>query len=150
MAVMQQPIEDRRGQRLVTGQDLLPVLDALVGRDRDAAPLVAVAHQAIEEARLLPAHRLEAHLVDDQEARVEVLLSPQTGAAQVRVPPERAQQILQPQELRSKALLDAFTPRATGRCVLPTPGGPWISSVRFSRTHWQVVRVSMRLRSTEG
>ena len=30
----------------------------------------------------------------------------------------------------------ALTPRATARWVLPTPGGPWISRVRFSRIHW--------------
>ena len=44
----------------------------------------------------------------------------------------------------------ALTPRATDRCVFPTPGGPWMSSVSLARTQAQVASVSTRERSTEG
>jgi len=36
------------------------------------------------------------------------------------------------------------------RCVLPTPGGPRISSDCFSRIQPQLASVSIRLRSTDG
>ena len=74
---MQQPIEDRGGQDLVSGQHLGPVLDALVRRDQDAAALVALADEPEEEARLLTTHRFEADLVDDQQRGRDVLLAPQ-------------------------------------------------------------------------
>ena len=44
----------------------------------------------------------------------------------------------------------ALTPRAIDRCVFPTPGGPWMSSVSLARTQAQVASVSTRERSTEG
>ena len=55
-------------------KQLGPVPDALVGGDRMRAAAVAVAHQAEEQAGLLAAHRLEAHLVDDQQGRVMYFL----------------------------------------------------------------------------
>ena len=64
---MQESIEDRSRQHLVAGQDLRPILDALVGRNQDATSLVAMADEAKEETRLLAIHRLESHLVDDHE-----------------------------------------------------------------------------------
>ena len=71
---MEQPVQERRGHHLVAGEHLRPVLHRLVRRDQHAAPLVAVAHQAEEEAGLLPRERLEAHLVDDQQRNLQVLL----------------------------------------------------------------------------
>ncbi|HYC00558.1 MAG TPA: hypothetical protein VEC57_15600 [Candidatus Limnocylindrales bacterium] len=67
MAIVQQPVQDRGGQHLVAGQDLRPLANPLVRRDQDAAALVAVGHQAKEQAGLLARHRIEADLVDDQQ-----------------------------------------------------------------------------------
>ena len=49
-----------------------------------------------------------------------------------------------------KPFSTARTPSATARCDFPTPGGPWIRSVLFSRIHWHVASVSIRLRSSDG
>lgn len=81
VALVQQPVEDRRGQHLVTGQDLRPVADALVHRDQDAAVAVAVADQPEKVARVLPRHRFETHLVDAQQGHVDVPAPPLTDPA---------------------------------------------------------------------
>ena len=44
----------------------------------------------------------------------------------------------------------ARTPSAIAKCVLPTPGGPWIKSVSFSLSQVHVPSVSMRDLSTLG
>ena len=54
------------------------------------------------------------------------------------------------EKVTEKPLSIALAPRATLRCVFPTPGGPCIRSVSFARTQAQVPSVSMWDRSTEG
>ena len=44
MAVMQQPVQDGRGDHRVA-QEFAPLAEALVGREDDAAPLVPGRHQ---------------------------------------------------------------------------------------------------------
>ncbi len=75
MCVVQQVVENRCCQRLITGQQLGPVSDALVGRDQDRTPTVAVTDQSEEQARLFPVHRLEAQFVDIVQQEIEVLMS---------------------------------------------------------------------------
>ena len=50
--VVQEPVEDRRGEDLVVGEDRRPVADVLVRRQHDAAPFVARRDQAEEEIGL--------------------------------------------------------------------------------------------------
>jgi len=64
---MEEAIQESCCHGLVTGEDLGPVLDRLVGGDQGGTALVAVADQAKEEARLRPGERLEADLVDDEQ-----------------------------------------------------------------------------------
>jgi len=42
MALVQQPVQQRRGHHLIPGQHLGPVLDGLVGGDQGGPPLVPV------------------------------------------------------------------------------------------------------------
>ena len=50
---VQQPVQDRGGQHLIPGQKLGPVPHALVGRDQDRAPAVAVGRSSFILGRLL-------------------------------------------------------------------------------------------------
>src|SRR5262249_34982851 len=60
VALVQEPIEDRGRQDLVAGEHLGPVLDALVGRDEDAAAAIAIADEPEEQARLGSSEQFEA------------------------------------------------------------------------------------------
>src|SRR5690606_17991275 len=63
--VVEQPVEDRRGEDLVTGEDLGPVAHGLVAGQDDRAFLVAGAHEAEEEVGLVAVEGPEADLVHD-------------------------------------------------------------------------------------
>jgi len=67
--VVQEPVEDRRRQDLVPGEDLWPVTHVLVRGQHDASALVARRDEAEEQVRLHPVQGPEAHLIDD--CRVE-------------------------------------------------------------------------------
>jgi hypothetical protein len=83
-----------------------------------------VAHQAKEEARFLAAHRLEAHLVDHQEARGEVLLSAQARTGEVSVAFEGDEQILEPGEVHAETLLDGLDAEGYSEMGLAHAGRP--------------------------
>ena len=64
---------------------------------------------------------------------------------------QRRHQLIKAVVQHREALLDRLgCPEPTERCVLPTPGGPWIRTVSALRTHAQVASVSMRERSIAG
>ena len=71
--VVQQAVEDRRGQDLVV-EDLPPVDEALVARHDQARPLVAEDQQPEEETGLLAGERKVRELIEDQDPRVAELL----------------------------------------------------------------------------
>ncbi len=71
--VMQQPIQDGRGQDMVV-EDLAPIQETLVAGDDQAGPLVAPHHQAEEQAGFLAGERQVADLVDDQHFGISQLL----------------------------------------------------------------------------
>jgi hypothetical protein len=81
MGFVQEPAEDSRGGRFVSGEDFAPVADALVGRDQRGVTTVAVCHEAEEQARFLARHPFEPEFGDDQQRGREVLASSQPGRA---------------------------------------------------------------------
>ena len=72
MAVVQEAVEDRRGNDAVSGEDLGPLAEALVRGEHDRAALVAPGDDLEEERRLLCVQGQEADLVDDQQAGARV------------------------------------------------------------------------------
>lgn len=82
VAAVQQPVQDRRGQHFVTGQQLGPVPDPFVGGNQHAATLIAVADQAEEQRGLQAVHRLKAHHIDNQKPGVYIVLPASSGRRQ--------------------------------------------------------------------
>ena len=70
-AVMEQPVQDRRGDDLIS-EELLPVDKALVRGDDGGCLLVSGRDELEEEVRLLGAHGKISGLVHDDQARGEV------------------------------------------------------------------------------
>lgn len=70
--VMEQAVEDRRGQDLIASEDLGPVADMFVGGEQDRAAFVPRGHEAKEEIRFHAVQRAEADLVDDEQATIDV------------------------------------------------------------------------------
>src|SRR2546427_727942 len=66
VAVMQQPIEDRRSEDVIA-EDLAPLTDKLVGGDEKAALLVAASDELEEEMRRSLLEGQIAELVEDEE-----------------------------------------------------------------------------------
>ena len=65
MAVVQQAIEDRRGDHLIT-EHLTPLHDGTVGGEQHAASLVATGDQLEEQVSRVRLHRHVAQLINDQ------------------------------------------------------------------------------------
>src|SRR5690606_32678400 len=122
VAVVKEPVEDRRREDLVARQHLGPVLDPLVGGDQDAAPLVPVADQAKEQARLMPRHRFEPYFVDDEKRGRQVLLPPQARGREVGVPAQCRQQLLESIEDHSEAVLHRLHTERHRQVRLAHPG----------------------------
>lgn len=66
--MVQQPVEDGGSDHGVP-EELLPVREALVGRDDRRASLIAVRHELEEEVSLLADHRDVADFIDDYQVR---------------------------------------------------------------------------------
>jgi hypothetical protein len=62
--VVSQAIEKRRGELLVSAEDLYPFAESEVGRDDDAAPLVALGQQVEEQLPSGAVEGDEAQLVE--------------------------------------------------------------------------------------
>jgi superfamily II DNA or RNA helicase len=75
VAVVQQPIEDRRGDHLIA-KHLAPLHDGAVGGDQHAAALVAAGDQLEEQVRRVRLQRQVAQLINDQQPRLGVLRQP--------------------------------------------------------------------------
>lgn len=123
VAVMEQAIEDGGGQALVAGEQLWPVLDALlVGGDQDRAAAVAVTDQAEEQARLAAAHGLEAHLVDDQQGGAQVLAPVQARGRQFGVALQGGEQLLETAEEHREVALDGGDAEGDAQVRFPHTG----------------------------
>lgn len=122
VAVMQEPVEDGGGQDLVAGEDLRPGLDALVGGDDDRALLVAVGDQAEEQRGILAAHRLEADLVEDQQAVVDVLLATQERGRELGIAAHQRQQLVEAVEDHAEAVFDGLDAEGDGQVGLAHAG----------------------------
>lgn len=85
MHVVQQAVQNGRGQHLVAREDLRPIPHVLVAREDDRALLVPRRDQAEEQVGLVAVQRPEAHLVDDPQTG-SLLLSP-TGRGNGRSDP---------------------------------------------------------------
>src|SRR3954452_23830621 len=147
---VQQPVQDRRRQHLVAGEQLGPVAHALVGGDHDRAATVAVRHQPKEQARLWrvigskPSSSISSSAVDMYLRRFS-RLGGRAASALSAVNSSSTRKYC-----TEKPCSTARIPSPTSRCVLPTPGGPCTSTVSALRTQAQVASVSMRDRSIAG
>jgi hypothetical protein len=85
VAVVEQAVEDRRGEDLVTGQDLRPVLDPLVGRDEDAAPLGSGGSPGVDQLEILHGRSRALRLDNGPELNSEALTEwcKELGRAQI-------------------------------------------------------------------
>ena len=68
VAVVQEPVDERRGHDLVA-EDLAPFLEALVGGEHGRGVFVAAGHELEEEHGAGAGDRQVADLVDDQQRR---------------------------------------------------------------------------------
>jgi hypothetical protein len=124
--LVQQAVEDGGGECLVASEQFGPLAHAFVGGDQDRAAALAVSNQSEEQAGLLAAHRLEAELVDDEQAGGEVLATAQACGRQVRIGLEHDLQLVEAVELRGEAVLDglhAETPTSPCRAPMFSIGG---------------------------
>src|SRR5262249_36433568 len=101
-----------------------PGVDASVGADEQAAAAVAVAHPAEEEAGVLPRHRLEAHLADDQQRDVDVLAPAHAGWGHTGVAAQFVDEFLEPEEGDAEAVLDGLYAEAHSQVRLADAGRP--------------------------
>src|SRR5262245_45953811 len=95
---------------------------ALVRGDEDRAATVAVGHEAKEEARLVPAHGLEADLLDHEERDVHVLALAEPGRMPLGVALECGKEILEPVEGDGEAVLDRSHGGGDGQVRLANAG----------------------------
>jgi hypothetical protein len=63
--VIEQPVEDGRGEHLIVG-DVSLVYEALVRGNDDARPPVAATEEAEEDACFFPVHGQIPHLIEDE------------------------------------------------------------------------------------
>ncbi len=122
MAVMQQTVQDRRGQHFIAGKKLRPVADALVGGYQHAAALIAVADQAKKQRGLQAGHRLKAHLVDDQKPGVHIFLPASSARGQIGVFLQGCQKLLDPVEHHPEAVLHGLDTQRDGQMRFAHPG----------------------------
>src|SRR5688572_21955149 len=81
-----QPIEERRREFLVPGEDLRPLAEGEVARDEHGAPLVACGEEIEEEFAARTIERDEAELVEDEQLdALEPTLQPGQLARVARV-----------------------------------------------------------------
>ena len=121
--MVQQAVEDGGGDHGVA-KDLAPGAQALIAGQDDRAPLVAARDQLKEEIGALAIDGDVADLVDDQQLGLRQDLQPFVEAALGEGFPERGDEPRGGGKQDADAVLAGLQPRATARCVLPTPGGP--------------------------
>ena len=72
--MVKEAIEERRGERRIVIEDLGPVLVGAIGRDDHGAMLVAFADDLEKQIGAMLVDRQIAEFVDDQKARLEILV----------------------------------------------------------------------------
>jgi hypothetical protein len=90
--------------------------------DGERAAAVAVTDEPEEQARLLAGHRIEAHLVDQQEGAGHVFPALDPGRGQMGVDPQRGQQFVETEILDREAELDGPDAEAHEQMRLSHPG----------------------------
>jgi hypothetical protein len=108
MAVVQQAIEDRRGDHLIA-KHLAPFHDGAVGGDQDAAALLAAGNQLEEQVPRLGFERQVAQLIDDQQFRLAVLRQPHLQHPLLLAFHQRSKQLHRRRELHGVAPRDRLT-----------------------------------------
>ena len=68
MDMVQQPVQQRGRQRCIVGKGLVPLSEWQVGRQDQAAHLVALGDDLEQQVGLFPTHRQIPYLVDDQQS----------------------------------------------------------------------------------
>lgn len=124
VAVVKEPVEDRRGEHLVP-ENCSPLGDYMVGGNQHAATsLVAECHQLEEQMGPQLLAREVSELVDDEQLRLRIereLLG--ELPLRLRLGERRKERGRAGEEYGAAASITA-RPMAMARWVLPTPGGP--------------------------
>jgi len=108
MAVMEQPVQDRRGEHLVSGKHLRPFPDALVRRDDRAGPFVPGAHHLEQKMGVASVQGLKPEFVDDKDPGRQVLPSFVPPGGVLLVPPETVQEVVGGKPRDGEAVLDSL------------------------------------------
>lgn len=141
MTVMEQPVQDRRGEHLVSGKHLRPFPDALVRRDDCAGPFVPDAHYLEQKMGIASVQSLEPEFVDDKDPGRQVLPSFVPPGGVLLVPPETLQEVVGGKPRDGEDVLESLDSQS--RRVLPW-GSPdslkevlILRSSRYSRSFWR-------------
>jgi hypothetical protein len=133
--VMQQPVEDGRGDDLVV-EDLAPVREALVAGDDEAGPLLATDQESEEEASLRPREGQVAELVEDEHAGIGELLEGPVLRFSWRARTSRPIRLSRVRKMYGMARLDGLDPdgRWRGGSCRPRAGPAGRRSQRVRRS----------------
>ena len=118
VAVVQKPVQDRRGDDGVP-QKFAPLIEAFVGCEDDAAPLVPGRHQREEGGGRLPVVGPDAELINDEHLGGQVDAHP---AVQVVLGPGLPQvhhQVVSANEVDSLTLPEGLESQGNGQVGLP-------------------------------
>ena len=95
--MVQQTVQDRRGQYLVT-KDLALVDKALVGGEDEAGLLIASLNETEQQTGTLPGQGQVAHLIEDEDFGIDPLLQLFLQAVLIPGPFQFAEQVVQSEE----------------------------------------------------
>lgn len=137
MTVVQEPIQDRCGDHRIA-QHVSPFSEALVGREDDAAALLAGRNQGKECGRRRSVIRPHPEFIDHQDLGREVDPHPPIQAVLDLSPVEIFEELIRAHEVDPWPASIALSASATLRCILPTPGGPSRTILAASPTNASV------------
>src|SRR6202140_2073663 len=121
--VMQQPVQNRRGDDRIT-EDRSPVPVTLVRGQDDAPAFVPRAHQLKEYRRSQIVQRQIPDFVDHQNFRCQVHAHPAISRPSRYARPKSAARSCAVMKYAPNPERIASSASATLKCVFPTPGGP--------------------------
>jgi len=116
--VVEQPVEDDRGQHLVAGDHLRPLTDRLVRGEDRRGPLVARREDLEEQVGVAAVESLEAELVNDEHRGGPVAPALHPAQAGGIVPPQLVEQLVGRHRRHRKAVGHRLDPEPKGEVGL--------------------------------
>jgi len=122
VAVVQEPVEDGRGENFVACEHVGPLADALVAGDDGRSSLVPVADDFEQEVRVAAVEGLKAELVDDQHGCAHELPAVGPAVGVLVVPAHLLDQMVGCGEGDAEAVLDGSDAEALREVALANAG----------------------------